>query len=182
MASSPQPTIPSPPRPFQPSAAPSAAPSANNPNRLDYYYFVVGLALVAVVLLVTNAVAIGCCSWFRRFLAARGLVSGGPLSGDQVQRWIPAHKYRRKEQQDDGECAVCLSPFADGDEVRQLPQCRHSFHAACIDKWLRSHSSCPVCRSGVLPTPSHSVEIVACSGLHSQENLIGAGGAVVASV
>lgn len=44
------------------------------------------------------------------------------------------------------ECAICLAEFEDGDAMRVLPQCGHGFHAACIDKWLRGHSSCPSCR------------------------------------
>ncbi|KAL6843671.1 hypothetical protein ACP4OV_026242 [Aristida adscensionis] len=44
------------------------------------------------------------------------------------------------------ECAICLAEFEDGDTMRVLPQCAHGFHAACIDRWLRGHSSCPSCR------------------------------------
>ncbi|KAL5549987.1 hypothetical protein UlMin_000163 [Ulmus minor] len=47
------------------------------------------------------------------------------------------------------ECPVCLSAFADGEEVKQLSICKHSFHAVCIDPWLNSHSNCPVCRASV---------------------------------
>ncbi|KAI3952443.1 hypothetical protein MKX01_005310 [Papaver californicum] len=44
------------------------------------------------------------------------------------------------------ECAVCLSEFEDEDVLRQLPTCRHAFHADCIDGWFVSQSTCPVCR------------------------------------
>ncbi|KAL8249251.1 hypothetical protein R6Q59_006119 [Mikania micrantha] len=50
------------------------------------------------------------------------------------------------------ECTVCLSSFEDGQMIRALPSCKHHFHAECIDKWLESQSSCPVCR--------HEVELV----------------------
>lgn len=47
------------------------------------------------------------------------------------------------------QCPVCLSVFTEGEEIRQLSACRHAFHAACVDKWLYSHSNCPVCRAAV---------------------------------
>lgn len=44
------------------------------------------------------------------------------------------------------ECVVCLSLFEEDEDVRVLPRCCHSFHAACIDSWLLLHSTCPLCR------------------------------------
>ncbi|XVF74342.1 hypothetical protein PTKIN_Ptkin13bG0102700 [Pterospermum kingtungense] len=49
------------------------------------------------------------------------------------------------------ECVVCLLGFEDGEEVRQLHRCKHSFHAPCIDMWMYSHSNCPICRTPVDP-------------------------------
>ncbi|XP_062199366.1 RING-H2 finger protein ATL46-like [Phragmites australis] len=45
------------------------------------------------------------------------------------------------------DCAVCLSEFADGDRLRLLPVCGHAFHVKCIDVWLRSSATCPLCRA-----------------------------------
>ncbi|KAF3439234.1 hypothetical protein FNV43_RR17509 [Rhamnella rubrinervis] len=50
------------------------------------------------------------------------------------------------------ECAVCLSEFEDYDTLRLLPKCDHVFHPDCIDAWLASHVTCPVCRAKLAPT------------------------------
>ncbi|CAN6338813.1 unnamed protein product [Urochloa humidicola] len=47
------------------------------------------------------------------------------------------------------DCAVCLSPFEPDALLRLLPACRHAFHAACIDAWLRTSPVCPICRAAV---------------------------------
>ncbi|KAI3798614.1 hypothetical protein L1987_33891 [Smallanthus sonchifolius] len=50
------------------------------------------------------------------------------------------------------ECAVCISEFADDERLRFLPKCHHVFHPECIDAWLASHTTCPVCRADVTVT------------------------------
>ncbi|KAL3536389.1 hypothetical protein ACH5RR_004850 [Cinchona calisaya] len=68
-----------------------------------------------------------------------------------------AVKYRKEadhEEEYGSECPVCLSGFNEGDYVRQLDGCKHSFHVGCIDKWLSFHSNCPVCRASVTTPPS----------------------------
>nr|GMC93685.1 RING-H2 finger protein ATL33-like [Ipomoea batatas]GMC99599.1 RING-H2 finger protein ATL33-like [Ipomoea batatas]GME17516.1 RING-H2 finger protein ATL33-like [Ipomoea batatas] len=56
-------------------------------------------------------------------------------------------KYAKEEAET--ECPVCLSVFVAGEEIRQLNACKHMFHVKCIDVWLGSHSTCPVCRTFV---------------------------------
>ncbi|CAF1717201.1 unnamed protein product, partial [Brassica napus] len=70
-------------------------------------------------------------------------ISNG-LTGDSLDR-IP--KVRITDTS--GEmvsCSVCLQDFKVGETVRILPQCHHTFHLPCIDKWLCRHASCPLCR------------------------------------
>ncbi|GFZ06734.1 RING/U-box superfamily protein [Actinidia rufa] len=48
------------------------------------------------------------------------------------------------------DCAVCLCEFEPEDNLRLLPKCSHAFHMECIDTWLLSHSTCPICRANLL--------------------------------
>ncbi|KAL8132428.1 hypothetical protein AgCh_008068 [Apium graveolens] len=55
------------------------------------------------------------------------------------------------------DCAVCLCEFSENDKLRLLPTCSHAFHLGCIDTWLLSNSSCPLCR-GALFCPGFPIE------------------------
>ncbi|KAL0887139.1 hypothetical protein Bca101_011122 [Brassica carinata] len=55
------------------------------------------------------------------------------------------------------EASVAAAPTCDdkeGDFGRKLRFCGHGFHVECIDMWLSSHSTCPLCRSPVLTVVS----------------------------
>lgn len=43
-------------------------------------------------------------------------------------------------------CSICISALVAGEKVKVLPPCGHCFHPDCVDAWLRSQPSCPLCR------------------------------------
>ncbi|XP_057425181.1 RING-H2 finger protein ATL70-like [Lotus japonicus] len=43
-------------------------------------------------------------------------------------------------------CSICLGDYKEADTLRMLPDCGHVYHLACVDPWLRFHSTCPICR------------------------------------
>lgn len=57
-------------------------------------------------------------------------------------------------------CAICLDPFKDGDELRNL-NCSHCFHKNCVDIWLlgtlsadlQLNGTCPTCRQKAASSP-----------------------------
>lgn len=56
---------------------------------------------------------------------------------------------------EDAECCICLTTYADGVELRELP-CSHHFHCTCIDKWLYINATCPLCKYNIRKTSNSS--------------------------
>ncbi|XVE77274.1 hypothetical protein DITRI_Ditri13aG0049100 [Diplodiscus trichospermus] len=54
---------------------------------------------------------------------------------------------RRLPGLNDTTCPICLSDYLGKETIRCIPECKHCFHAECIDEWLRLNGSCPVCRN-----------------------------------
>ncbi|KAM3259668.1 hypothetical protein ACQJBY_051128 [Aegilops geniculata] len=70
----------------------------------------------------------------------------------------PRKEVDEEDEAERPECAICLAEFTRGDDVRVLPTCGHGFHAACVDAWLLSNSTCPSCRHALVvaaaPSPA----------------------------
>ncbi|KAL7104028.1 hypothetical protein ACP275_08G218400 [Erythranthe tilingii] len=93
-----------------------------------------------------------------------------------VMAALPLFIFRKTSSDDDDddetslteECSVCLSILEDGEIVRTLPNCKHTFHAECIDKWFDTNSTCPICRMNaeprLVPEPREGVVVVAAAG------------------
>ncbi|KAM3696787.1 hypothetical protein ACB098_06G065800 [Castanea mollissima] len=48
------------------------------------------------------------------------------------------------------DCAICLEDFVVGDSCQVFPVCDHIFHSYCIDHWLKTKLSCPICRRSII--------------------------------
>ncbi|XP_022730415.1 RING-H2 finger protein ATL52-like [Durio zibethinus] len=142
-------------------SSPSLSAKSNLPM-LYYGLFVVGTT--AIVLAIYNLIIIRWCTQRQdesgqttSRLAER---TGSQSFENRSRNLLSSFKYKKESSnmgsQEPGgeyECAVCLSVFEDGEEVRELPRCKHSFHAPCIDMWLDSHFDCPLCRASADPSP-----------------------------
>uniref|UniRef100_A0A0E0DNN9 RING-type E3 ubiquitin transferase n=1 Tax=Oryza meridionalis TaxID=40149 RepID=A0A0E0DNN9_9ORYZ len=88
---------------------------------------------------------------------------GADVAAAAIVSAIPAFEYKRVNGgggggEDGGaaagsgwaQCVICLGLVQVGEVVRRLPACKHLFHVECIDAWLSSHSTCPICRADVV--------------------------------
>jgi E3 ubiquitin-protein ligase ATL41 len=91
-------------------------------------------------------------------LPGRSNGSGSDHFDPDVSRLLPAFAYKREGSGGGGDvgagsgwaqCVICLGLVHVGELVRRLPACKHLFHVDCIDMWLHSHSTCPICRAVV---------------------------------
>ena len=78
-----------------------------------------------------------------------------------VARWSwnvggAASKAAVGEEEDDDVCGICQNPFEGvapgmkypGDDCPlERGPCNHCFHLQCVDRWLRTKKSCPICRA-----------------------------------
>ncbi|XP_060178355.1 E3 ubiquitin-protein ligase BIG BROTHER-like [Lycium barbarum] len=54
-------------------------------------------------------------------------------------------------------CVICQCEYHNDETIGTL-ECRHEFHAGCIEEWLmRGKKTCPICRSSVFPSQEHSL-------------------------
>ncbi|XP_062098271.1 RING-H2 finger protein ATL80 [Humulus lupulus] len=136
----------------------SPTPSPPEPT-VDSDFVVILAALLCALICVLGLVAVARCAWLRRLSTGSSGGTGGgagtnrptpqpPNKGlkKKILRSLPKIAFTPELASKFTDCAICLAEFAAGDEIRELPQCGHAFHVACIDTWLGSHSSCPSCR------------------------------------
>ncbi|KAB1276645.1 E3 ubiquitin-protein ligase RNF133 [Camelus dromedarius] len=55
-------------------------------------------------------------------------------------------------------CVVCFELYKPNDTVRILT-CKHFFHKNCIDPWILSHGTCPMCKCDILKALGIQVDV-----------------------
>ena len=46
------------------------------------------------------------------------------------------------------ECPICYDTINDVNEIFNLP-CKHIFHRTCLERWIQTSNSCPMCRQTI---------------------------------
>jgi len=103
------------------------------------------------------------------------------LDQETIERYFPAKRYKdiqlfpsqatvpdveamtgqedASKDQNDWNCSICLDDFTPNDRVRQLG-CTHIFHCGCIDAWIKTGNSCPLCRRNVFQLSTEQEGVV----------------------
>ncbi|KAE8669369.1 RING-H2 finger protein ATL66 [Hibiscus syriacus] len=115
-------------------------------------FFIIVLALITLIFALIFVYA----RWFCRFSrhapspTSHALPDSQPRGLDAaVINALPVTMFS-VEEATQSECCICLGVFEDGEKVKVLPPCKHSYHPECVDRWLSTESSCPLCRASLL--------------------------------
>ncbi|XLS49174.1 hypothetical protein HN51_009851, partial [Arachis hypogaea] len=102
----------------------------------------------AFIILLTTLFFLAFILLFLRQFSSSG--SRSRCSEETTEKWaLPTVAYsrgKRKVKEQEEECVICLEELREGETVKMIPHCKHVFHPNCIDTWLLTHVTCPVCR------------------------------------
>ncbi|TKY68221.1 RING-H2 finger protein ATL7 [Spatholobus suberectus] len=110
--------------------------------------------------------------WMRHFGVTHSANHNATSTGDlglkkELREMLPVIVYRESFSVKDTQCSVCLLDYQPEDRLQQIPACGHTFHMSCIDLWLATHTTCPLCRFSLLTTAKSSTQT---SDMLSQNN------------
>ncbi|GER25452.1 RING/U-box superfamily protein [Striga asiatica] len=146
--------------------------SSNNNNQYPYARFSPSMAIIIVVLIAalffmgffsiyirhcSDSSSRGPVGSIRRALSRRAAAAAARGLDPSALESLPTFTYSEVRDHKIGkgalECAICLNEFEPDEALRLIPTCDHVFHQDCIDAWLASHVTCPVCRADLTPDP-----------------------------
>ena len=80
-----------------------------------------------------------------------------PINGLEIASTLPRYRMRPTTGSSapwgnvGDNCVICMTEMVLGDEVSEMPLCRHTFHLECLTKWLETKLAaletgrCPAC-------------------------------------
>ncbi|XP_050251514.1 RING-H2 finger protein ATL7-like isoform X2 [Quercus robur] len=77
----------------------------------------------------------------------------------ELREMLPIIVYKESFSIRDSQCSVCLVEYQAEDRLQHIPACGHTFHMDCIDHWLATHTTCPLCRLSLVPASKSSTEL-----------------------
>lgn len=111
---------------------------------------------------------------------ARGEVPRSSEAGikKEVREMLPIVVFKASFLIRETQCSVCLGDYQSNDRLQRIPQCGHTFHVDCIDLWLATNTTCPLCRASLLPVskaaetnlPHHESQTIGEDNLQEQSS------------
>ncbi|PWA47681.1 Zinc finger, RING/FYVE/PHD-type [Artemisia annua] len=77
----------------------------------------------------------------------------------ELREMLPVIVFKESFSVSDTICSVCLGDYQAEDRLQQIPVCKHVFHVECIDHWLSTHTTCPLCRLSLLASSPTEPEV-----------------------
>lgn len=92
----------------------------------------------------------------------------------EVREMLPVVVFKESFLIRETQCSVCLGDYQSDERLQRIPPCGHTFHVDCIDHWLATNTTCPLCRVSLLPatkaaTNPLSYEVRANGGEESED-------------
>lgn len=71
----------------------------------------------------------------------------------EIDKFIPKrpfnHMVKKNKELEEATCTICLDFLKNGSLLREIPLCKHFFHADCLLSWLQVNEICPNCKNEV---------------------------------
>jgi hypothetical protein len=76
--------------------------------------------------------------------------SNEPLSERNLKRLFKKHfrkfKFRGNQTSLPVNCTLCEVSFIEDESLTKIGVCKHNFHSNCLNEWLKTGRSCPICK------------------------------------
>lgn len=76
----------------------------------------------------------------------------------ELREMLPVIVFMESFSVRETQCSVCLGDYQAEDRLQQIPACGHTFHMDCIDHWLATRTTCPLCRLSLLASTKADIQ------------------------
>jgi hypothetical protein len=146
------------------------------------------ICIILVFVVCMGWFAITYCRQLKQYRLKKRLRQAIETSTQEVLNKSPVIIYEMNtlEIDDDPMCAICLESFKTKEKLRKLGKlckliliiclpflltvCSHYFHIACVDPWLLSRQSCPLCNRNILRNSIPSISSSIMDAINERRN------------
>jgi hypothetical protein len=90
------------------------------------------------------------------------------LSLNDLRNYTTLRTHTESQNNNEIKCEICHDNINNGEILRMINICNHSFHQECVDSWFENNKICPYCRCDV--TNEVADELIANNPDNNQDN------------